>query len=209
MIQYKIFLIALFVLFLVLALYPESVRMSGNIVLDTKENETVIIGYCPTMSGYANLIASQNKNVDILEFGSASIVMSKLNSKEVDIALIGRKARIDELGSNHERVLKPGFTLVSPSRYFIGYSVLKDSEIITYTDKEIAEFFPELNLKFVQNKVDAFKDSNIVLIPWDDYEDSMELVIPLSEDRTKVEKFRTPIIYSSNGDLIEEIKFTG
>ncbi|MBL7170089.1 MAG: TRC40/GET3/ArsA family transport-energizing ATPase, partial [Candidatus Aenigmarchaeota archaeon] len=49
-----------------------------------------------TMNKYANSIASQNKNIDLLEFGDASTVMSKLNSKEIDVALIGRKVTGNE-----------------------------------------------------------------------------------------------------------------
>ncbi len=206
--KYKFFFIGLFLSFLIFTFYF-NFETTGKFLLNTKENETLRLGYCPTMEKYANSIDSQNKNVDLLKFGDASTVMSKLNSKQIDVALIGRKAREDELGSNHERLLKPGFTLVSPSKYFIGYSELRNLEIITYEHKGITEIFPELNLEFIQDKADVFQGSNIVLISWEDYEDFMGLVIPLNEDGTKVEKFRAPIIYSGDGNLIETIKFNG
>jgi hypothetical protein len=55
---------------------------------------------------------------------------------------------------------------------------------------------------------DAIKNGmdEMVLIDWSEYKDEHELIIPLDERGEKVEKFRIPIIYALDGEILDYLK---
>ena len=171
------------------------------------QDEEFKLGHCPTMKEAAEFIGNQNPSITLVEFGSTSATLANLNSENINIALVGRKAKSYEVGDAHERVLGEGVTLITQSKQLISYDQLEDLRIFTYLDKEIfEEQFPNLNIEVSGDKEELLQSNyNIVLISWEDYEDYMELLVPLNQDGGKVEEFRIPVLYSGDKKLLEEI----
>jgi len=65
--------------------------------LMSRQQNPIKVGYCQTMSKYIALIESEHKK---FLYESASEVLKALNNKEIDIALIGRKARPEEINND-------------------------------------------------------------------------------------------------------------
>ncbi len=163
---------------------------TGQVIKEQK-----ILGYCPTMASEAQLLAEEHSYL-LREFDSASIVLRNLKSKEIDYALIGRKAYAHELSQcTNEMILKSGFTLVSNQRGFIDVSQLNN--FIIYAP----EGFNELNLSntgFYSTKQEAIKLINqrkIVLISWEDWQDDFELIIAMNGSE-KARDFRGAFLYN-------------
>jgi hypothetical protein len=201
-------IIPLIILIAVLILTPmlRQQENSGDIKGEKEEKSNVeekneekksILGYCPTFEKYAFNLAKDN-NFDLKRFESSNEVLSNLKFNNIDYGVIGRRAYSFEID---DKILEIpleeyGFTLISPVKVFIEYSKLKDLEIHTYLKKESVEDFlgSEYNIIFHQN-IEKALEKEIVLIHWEDFQDNFELFIPI-ETNQKVEKFRTPILYT-------------
>ncbi|MCK4997285.1 hypothetical protein KAS08_03190 [Candidatus Pacearchaeota archaeon] len=202
----KYFCLGAFVLALLILLFFPSGKadLTGYLIFQDEEFK---LGHCPTMKEAAEFIGNQNPSITLVEFGSTSATLANLNSENINIALVGRKAKSYEVGDAHERVLGEGVTLITQSKQLISYDQLEDLRIFTYLDKEIfEEQFPNLNIEVSGDKEELLQSNyNIVLISWEDYEDYMELLVPLNQDGGKVKEFRIPVLYSRDKKLLEEI----
>ena len=152
------------------------------------------LGYCPTMYENAKQIAESN-NYKLIGFDSASEVLSALKNKQINKALIGRKAYSYEINSEiKENVLESGFTLVSNQRAYIDISELSNLEIHTYFNQTK---FNSDNLIFHSSKqeaLDKISQGKIVLISWYDWNDEFELIIVMDKNQ-KARDFRGVFLY--------------
>ncbi len=169
----------------------------------TSEEKTLTVGYCPTMSFFAERIADRNDNVKATMYTETADTLQKIHSGVIDIALVGRIAKADEAGDAHEMRISNGYTLIGSSKRFIHEEELGDMEIHTALPKnEIESFVPEAkNIVYHSSLQEAIASgmNNAVLINWDDYDGTYELVIPHNDNR-KVMKFRIPVMYSVTYD---------
>lgn len=163
------------------------------------------IGYCPTMEEYVKKRVDENKN-RIINLGSAAQVLSFLNINEIDVGVIGRKAKKQEF-KGYEKRIRKGFTLITNMKNIIGKEELKNIEVHTALSKKIIEEkYPDLKNVFYHDSLqDALKDGEVQLISWDDWNDNFELLIPVDEFNNKDTRFRVPHFYSKDKSLIEEI----
>ena len=161
------------------------------------------LGYCPTMQTKAENLARQNENTELIRFGSADEALYGLKNNFIDIAIIGRKAKADEIENMSEKRLEANvYTLINSEKRIIDHREIGAFEIKTCIDENIArEKFSELDPVFDDCQ---FADGGIWLISWDDFTDEMELLIPVDENRNKVAKYRTPFLY---GDKLFIDKF--
>ncbi|MFW5704615.1 MAG: hypothetical protein ACOCXG_02110 [Nanoarchaeota archaeon] len=195
----KILLVTCFVL-----IFVASYALYYNNLSET--NETLLLGYCPTMEQEANKIASNNKNIQLIKYQSTIDVLKDLNQNKIDIALVGRVAKSSELkhGFNELR-LEKGFTLVNSQKKLIHYSELKNIIINTYLSKqEVQEFLGSIDNVIFHENINDIKSNEIFLIDWEDYNETYELLIPIDENNLKIKKFRIPVLYSYNN--LEKLK---
>ena len=169
------------------------------------EVNLVKLGYCQTFEQFAIDIGQKNENIVLEKLDSSFAVLSELGEGNLDYGLIGRKAYGYELapGTQEIPLQEPGLTLISQEKGFVDYDELKNLEIHTYLEKEIVEDFFEFgNITFHDEIEKAIEEglNSAVLISWQDWDDDFELLIPIDEFK-KVEKFRTPILYTKDEDL--------
>jgi hypothetical protein len=160
------------------------------------EKQYFVLGYCETFERFAFEIRDNNEGIVLQKFPSSFDVLANLKNDKIDYGLIGRRAYSFEIDEDiKETPLQEfGFTLVSNEKGFIDYRDLKNLEIHTYLSEDIVkEFFDFQNITY-QNKLSANLETPR-LISWEDWNDSFELFIPI-ENGKKVEKFRTPMLYS-------------
>ncbi len=167
----------------------------------SKTNEIFILAYCPTMEEEAKQIALNNKNIELIKYQSTMEVLNNLNNNKIDIGLVGRIAKTNELKDNYNEIrLKDGLTLINFNKQFIQYSELKNLKIYTNLDnKTVKEFMGNLeNIVFIDNLTISIETNQnyIYLINWKDYDDNYELLIPINEKNEKIKKFRIPVLYS-------------
>jgi hypothetical protein len=160
--------------------------------------EGLIVGYCPTMEPYANML-KDNYDFEVKELGSALIVLNNLNDNQIDVALIGRKAYLNEKINLHEKQLKEGYTLIFKERMIFDKNNLNQINIFT-SEKNLSEIYYDLNLIYDEN----FNFENVNLINWQNFND-YELFIVM-DGLNKDLRFRTPFIYSKDEDLIKNIE---
>ncbi len=174
-------------------------------------NKTLILGYCPTMRYLAQNIANNNENIELMQFGLTVEALNELNKGNADFVLVGRIAKRNEIEDSFELRLRSGLTLVSKEKSFIYYDALPNMEIHTAIDKEaVKQYLLESeNIIFYNSTENAIKNglNEIVLIDWSDYIDDFELVIPVDRNLDKIEKFRIPIIYTFNQEIIDKLNF--
>jgi len=164
------------------------------------------IGYCPTMEEYVKKIKNI-QDFEIINLGSAARALFFLNNDEIDIAVIGRKAKKREF-VGYEKVSGEGHTLITDSKSMILKDELKNLKIDTVIPKEIVEKeFPELeNVVYHKTLQDALDNGKVQLISWNDWDDKFDLLIPVDEFNNKVKKFRVPHFYSKTNILNNLIK---
>ena len=168
--------------------------------------KNIKIGYCPTMEEYINNI-NNIQNFEIINLGSAARVLYSLSNNEIDVAVIGRKAKKREF-EGHEKITGPGYTLIANSKGMVLETELKNLRIDTAISKEVVEKeFPELkNVVYHKTLQDALEKADVQLITWDDWGDKFELLIPVDEFNNKNKKFRVPHLYSKKEyDFFKEI----
>ena len=189
----------------ILVIFLASFMFKGSITgyfvaSETKEN--IVLGYCPTMEEHALKMAE--KNWEILEFQNSAIVLQNLNNNDIDIALIGRIARNNEVNENIFEVrLREGFTLISSQRGFVEKSQLQNLRIHTNQPEEIVrEYLPDSEIIYYNSLEEALQNrlGEIVFIDWNDYNDN-ELIIPI-ENNKKIEEFRIPTLYFYEESLL-------
>ena len=200
--------ISLFGLILITVIYEnsESEEIKGERI-----DKTLKIGYCKTFERYAQALAKEN-SLEIVKMQSAAEVLSNLNSGKIDYAVIGRRAYSFEI-QNHiiEKPLeKYGWTLVGKEKGVLLEDELKNFEIHTYLEKEDVLNFSSLDLNFIlHDNIDtAFNSGDISLISWEDFQDEFQLIVIYEKNSdTKIETFRTPMLYiNENAPQLETKK---
>jgi len=159
------------------------------------------IGYCPTMEEYVKKIKNV-EDFEIINLGSAARVLFSLSNDEIDIAVIGRKAKKREF-EGYEKVSGEGYTLITDSKRIILEDNLANIKIDTNVPKDIVEKeFPELkNVIYHKTLQEALDNENVQLISWNDWNDKFELLIPVDEFNNKIKKFRVPHFYTKKNIL--------
>lgn len=169
--------------------------------------QQVSVGYCPTMKLIAEKIANNNQDIVLVQQASSAKALQELNNQNIDIALIGRLAKQDEIGSVNEKMLGTGYTLVTNTKRFIQENDLSKIKVHTTIAKDIAKgILPESEIAFYSTMQEAITNglSEAVLIDWNDYKDEYELLVVMNGAQ-KVERFRIPVLYSNNYDF-EKLK---
>jgi hypothetical protein len=165
--------------------------------------KNIILTYCPTMEPIAQRIAGINSNIILAKKGSASEVFKSLRSGEVELGLVGRLAKYSELQPAYVKQLGEGHTLVSSSKKFVDRRKLTGMEVHTALDRDIVEsYIQDSQIIYYTSSEEAVFNglAEAVLIDWEDYEDSMELVVVM-DSGGKAEEFRLPVLYSMDYDL--------
>lgn len=174
-----------------------NIKNSEEIII---EKQPIKLGYCPTMSGIAEEISAKNPHVSLVPYDFTAQALYSLNSKKVDVILVGRLAKKNEIGKAFEKKLRDGLTLVGREKKLIKMEDLQKSKIHTYVSKEQAQkYIPNINnIIFHDSFESAIKNifNDIVLIQWSDFTEDLELVIPFEDNMNKIEKFRIPVLYS-------------
>ncbi len=173
---------------------------------DEKPSADYKLGLCPTMIPHGVHLAQNAESLSILVYPSSAYVIHALKNGEIDIGLVGRIARESEsISDANELRLRDGYTLVSNERSEIEYSQLLSAEIHTYLNpSEVSGFIPEAENIIYHDSIESAFDSaqgNPILISWEDYQDSFELVVPMQENE-RVDKFRIPTLYYYSQSIV-------
>ncbi len=160
------------------------------------------IGFCPTMSEIAQKIGSKNEGVSLIPLGSAAEALYYVKSATLDAVIIGRIAKRKEISDSVRRLVlqDKGATLVARQKGFIHYRDLPQIPIVTYLDEKTVQALVSdiRNTQFVIDFTEAeayLSRNNAALIDWSDYNDSLELLIPVDEAGNKIIDFRLPSLY--------------
>ena len=166
--------------------------------------EKMKIGYCPTMEEFVKKIKNV-QDFEIINLGSAARVLYSLKIGEIDIGIVGRKAKKEEF-VGYERVDGNGYTLITHTKGEIPENELSGLRIDTCIPREIVEKeFSELkNIVYHKTLKEALEKGNVQLIDWNDWDDKFELLIPVDKFYNKVKKFRLPRFYSKK-NILEKI----
>lgn len=158
-----------------------------------EDSEKIKLGFCPTMQEEAENLAKQN-NYELVKLKSASEVLYMLKSDKIDKALIGRKAKAEEINpETKELILKSGYTLVSNQKKFVDYSQLSALDIYSHLENNFAFPTKIISKKEIESRV---QESKIVLISWDDWNDYFELIVVMDGSK-KVKEFRGSFLYEN------------
>lgn len=210
----------IFIILIGIIILPIFIKFVGfDLIFDSNSNQNknhnfllekkITLGYCPTMFEFANKIKEQNDFVELIDFSSTAQALNYLNSNKVDIILVGRIAKKEELENVHFLKLRSGLTLIGNTKRFVLSSDLDNKIIHTaINDNIVDEYFSNTdNFVFYENKIQALENGfdDIVLIDWNDYEDNFELVIPIDNNMNKIEKFRIPVLYTFNKNFLENL----
>jgi hypothetical protein len=149
----------------------------------------------------------KENNCETINLGSAARVLMALENDDLDIGVIGRKAKAREF-SGYRKQLAPGFTLITTSKMMIDKDQLPGVEIHTNIEKSIIDNqFSELtNIRYHKTLDEALQNGLVQLINWDDWNDAFNLLIPVDQSYNKVRKYRTPFVFSKNQELLDSIK---
>jgi len=154
------------------------------------------IGYCPTMEEYVKKIKNI-QDFEIFNLQGAARVLSYLSNDEIDIAIVGRKAKKVEF-VGYEKADGTGYTLITYSKNMISKDELPNLRVDTNISKEIVQKeFPELKtVVYHKTLQEALDKGDVQLISWDDWSDKFELLIPVDQFYNKVKQYRVPHFYS-------------
>ncbi len=176
---------------------------------NSNNNKTLILGFCPTMEQEAKNIALNNNNIQLIKYHSTIDVLGDLNKDKIDIGLVGRVAKSNELkeGFNELR-LAQGLTLITKQKSAILYNQLANIKIHTYLlEEEVESFLQNTENIIYYEKINYAITAGIndaILIDWKDYKDEYELLIPVNQNNQKIKEFRIPVLYSYKN--LEQIK---
>lgn len=173
-------------------------------ILDDATAESIRLGYCPTMRLFAEEIALQNENIQLIRMGSSSEALDALHKGTTDVALIGRLAQDGEIDTQNifEKRLSEGYTLISPEKRFIQKEELVGLIVHTYLSEDVAkQVLPDSDIIFHDEISLAMAQllKHPVLISWDDYDDEDLLVVMSGSEKEM--RFRLPTLYSTNDNL--------
>lgn len=188
------------------------------------QNPQLVVGYCPTMSIYASQLDAESYKFVLLP--SSAAVLEKLSNQEIDLALIGRRAKSFEKNSLwQELMIDPGYTLISTQTQIINELDLKEFTIHTALDARIAEtllpagteiIYYETAEEAIENgllEVVENEERSVLkkaaLIAWEEYEQDYELLVPMQGEQKAIQ-FRTPILYylEQQQSSAQDIKLT-
>lgn len=161
--------------------------------------ENYYVGYCPTMTIDAFLFKEKNENVLLIEFNAASEVLGSLKNNDINMAIIGRRAKGFEIENNvTEEIKETGFTLVFNEKVFIQTIDLPKILVHTHHIDFPADYFSENQVIFHNSLEETILKSNlnnqVALIKWEEFEDNMELIVVMDNDR-KNKDFRGVFYY--------------
>lgn len=173
---------------------PSAVSSSAK-SYQAQRPETIRLGYCPTMKPEALNLQDKNSGIEIIEFESAQMTLNELKAKNIDLALVGRKADRDEITQEtHEKKLGDEVhTLIGPHKKIILLDELDNLNVYTCASNEIRKSYPELSLIF---KDCDYRDGNVWLAPWEEYAPGFGLVVLINEQGRKVRKYRSAFLYA-------------
>ena len=163
------------------------------------------VGYCPTMEEFAHSFAEQ-KNFELINLGSAARVLFALNNNEIDIGIIGRKAKKIEF-EGYEKRIGDGYTLITLQKSMIHNQDLENLEVHTNVPEQVVKkIYPEIKNVVYENSIDdTFQRWNVQLINWNQWDDKFSILIPIDNLGNKNPKFRVPHLYSKQEYLIKNI----
>jgi hypothetical protein len=189
------------VIFVLAVSFKEEQPITGDNV--AQPNQSLIemkprLGYCPSMHPYA-LNINRDDEFELVLLGSAAEALEELSKGNINYALIGRKARTEEISFGaQEKVLLKGYTLITNPHRIISSQGLEAMNIHTALSEEIAlELFNEnQNITYYETTSEAIRQGiyDGVLISWDEYKDEHGLLV-VQDGFIKDLRFRTPIIY--------------
>lgn len=159
------------------------------------ESDKLVLGYCPTMSVYAE----QLEGFNIVELESSGEVLEQLRNGRIDVGLTGRKAYSFE-NNYYEKLLIPGYTLIGVERKNIYCEDLKNLEVGSLEEVD----YPYGNYTVFNSLEEAFENADVVLINWNDFNDH-NIVTPYCLNK-KILWFRSPHVYSEDKELIKNIE---
>ncbi len=174
--------------------------LTGFAVYSEDSDEKIKLGYCPTMREEA-ISVSKKEDYELVKFGYAIDVLSALKNKQIDKALIGRKAKLKEMNKDtREKILKAGYTLVSKQGGFIDFSQLANYAIYTSLPESIAESLAPKDSRIIyltkEETIKKINEGRIVLISWEDWQDDFELVVVMNGNE-KARNFRGVFLYEN------------
>lgn len=186
------------------------IMFSKGLITGYAVSKSITLGYCPTMSSLAEEIASKNSHISLQPFDYTAEALQSLNNGDIDLVLVGRLAKKDELNNAFEKWLGEGLTLVGREKKIVHISQLQNNRIYTAVDEKLAnEYLPHTeNIIFHESTESAIREgmNDIILIDWKDYTDNLELVIPIDDLGNKIEKFRIPVLYSYDDANIKNLE---
>jgi hypothetical protein len=167
---------------------------------DLNQNfEKFLVGYCPTMKNDAFEFKNENKNSILVEYQNASDVLTALNNKKIDLAIIGRKAKKSEINSNiKEEMKKSSFILVFNKKVLIQTNDLNQLTIHTHHLDFPKEYFSLDKVVINSNLDETISNANLnnlpALIKWSEFKDDFELLVVM-DDLLKNKDFRGVFFY--------------
>jgi hypothetical protein len=188
---------------------PEKIKSTGDVIFDnkmldeTKLDDKLKLGYCPSMSEEAIKIDELNDNIQLVPKSNTAEVLNSLNNGDIDIALVGRIAAQSEVYNATEKRLDEGYTLVTSVKKFIQKNEISSLRVHTYLDRVIAdELLTGADIIYYSDFKRAIGEglNDVVLIDWDDYSENMNLLVVM-DGELKAREFRIPILYSIYYDL--------
>jgi hypothetical protein len=187
--------------FMILASFPAcSWSQKAEVV-----SKRIRLGACPTMRHHYLPDAIDSADYRVLPFSNTKEVMAALRAKEIDIAYVGRPARISEGVTGLSAFpLRTGWTLVGRSNRIIDESAFAQAVVHTSADSLIIKRYlpPAVTIRShasISAALDSCGQDEVVLLSWDDYDESYPLVIPSNIDG-KLPRFRSPTLYCRKGD---------
>lgn len=193
---------ALVVYFMILALLPSYSWSQKKAELP----KNIRLGACPTMARY--YLPDRVDSIvgyEIVSFNNTMEVMAALRANEIDIAYVGRPARISEgVADLSAFPLRTGWTIVGRSNRMIDESVLERAVVHTIADSLTIKRLlpPTVTIRHHESDSTAFEScgpDEMVLLSWDDYQQAYPLVIP-SNSAGKLPRFRRPTLYFRKND---------
>ncbi len=172
-------------------------QTNTNLITSAK----LIVGYCPTMKAYLHLLDQQA--YEFIMLPSSALVLEQLKLNKIDLALIGRKAKTQELSHNtQEQLLIDGYVLIGIEDKTIEADQLSNYIIHSYLpSNELANLFAKeqtiVKHDYLQSSLKQISTQNdLAILKWSEYDESLSLVTPVV-DQTKVLSFRSPHLYYS------------
>ncbi len=171
-------------------------------VHQTAAESQVQVAYCPTMQPIVDKLNS-TKEVKFNLVGSAQEALQLLRLNKVDTAIIGRKARPQEIQNSTQKLQADSTaTTLAASHYQIVTSNDLTSQVITTNlpVETASKKYP--NFKFISAKDvgTANKTSDLELVLWKDFDYSQhDLVVVVDDSGNKMASFRTPFFYYKEG----------